>query len=84
MNRRDFLNFLGKTITVGAATPLLSKAKLIEYINYSNIKGIKPSDKDEVVLAEGLKYEILISWKDKINKQQKFGFNNDYIAFLPG
>ena len=84
MNRRDFLNFLGKTITIGAAAPLLSKAKLIEYINYSNIKGIKPSDKDEVVLADDLKYQILISWKDNINKKQKFGFNNDYIAFLPG
>ena len=69
MNRRDFLNFLGKTITVGAATPLLSKAKLIEYINYSNIKGIKPSDKDEVVLADGLNYKILVSWIDKINKK---------------
>jgi len=84
MNRRDFLNFLGKTITVGAATPLLSKAKLIEYINYSNIKGIKPSNKDEVILADGLNYKILVSWKDKINKKDKFGFNNDYIAFLPG
>jgi secreted PhoX family phosphatase len=84
MNRRDFLNFLGKTITVGAVAPLLSQAKVMEYINYSNIKGIKPSGQDEVVLADGLKYQILISWKDKINNNESFGFNNDYIAFLPG
>ena len=36
------------------------------------------------MLADDLKYQILISWKDNINKRQKFGFNNDYIAFLPG
>ena len=83
MNRRDF-KFLGKSIAIGAVSPLFSKAKVIEYISYSNIKGIKPSDLDEVVLADGLNYQVLISWKDKINKKEKFGFNNDYIAFLPG
>ena len=56
----------------------------MEHINYSNIKGIKPSNQDEVILAGGLKYQVLISWKDKINKKERFGFNNDYIAFLPG
>ena len=84
MNRRDFLNFLGKSIAIGAVSPLFSKAKVIEYISYSNIIGIKPSDLDEVVLADGLNYQVLISWKDKINKKERFGFNNDYIAFLPG
>ena len=83
MNRRDFLNFLGKSIAVGAFEPLLAHVKSIEHINYSNIKGIKPSNQDEVILADGLKYQILISWKDKINKKERFGFNNDYIAFLP-
>ena len=84
MNRRDFLNFLGKGIALGAITPLLTKAKTVQYINQSKMQGISPSSKDEVILADNLKYEILISWKDKINKQDTFGFNNDYIAFIPG
>ena len=66
MNRRSFLNFLGKGIAVGAFAPLLSQVKVIEHINYSNIKGIKPSNQDEVILADGLKYQILISWKDPL------------------
>ena len=70
MNRRDFLNFLGKGMAIGAIMPLLTKAETIRYINQSNIKGIVPSDKDDVVLAEGLKYQILISWQDKINKNE--------------
>ncbi len=84
MNRRDFLNFLGKGVVLGAITPLLTKAKTIQYINQSKIQGIPPSSQDEVVLADNLKYQILISWKDKINKKETFGFNNDYIAFMPG
>ncbi|MBF24943.1 MAG: alkaline phosphatase [Flavobacteriales bacterium] len=84
MNRRDFLNFLGKSIAVGAAAPLLSQSKVIQYINSLNIKGIEPSNQDDVILADGLKYQVLISWKDKINKNERFGFNNDYIAFLYG
>ena len=71
MNRRDFLNFLGKGMALGAITPLLTKAKTVQYINQSKIQGISPSSKDEVILADNLKYEILISWKDKINKQKR-------------
>ena len=84
MNRRDFLNFLGKGIIVGAISPIITKANTLKYLNQSEIKGIEPSKLDDVILAEGLNYEILISWKDKINKKEFFGFNNDYIAFLPG
>ncbi len=84
MNRRDFLNFLGKSVALSAISPLINKASTIQYINQQKIQGISPSKIDDVVLAEGLKYQVLISWKDSINKKEFFGFNNDYIAFIPG
>ena len=45
---------------------------------------ITPTSADEVVLADGLEYHILVSWMDRINGAgERFGFNNDYTAFFP-
>ena len=93
-NRRSFLNFLGRAgaITIGAAAfpPFLSATKNSETVNKEKetdskfpIKGIKPQSKDEIALAEGLKWEMLIKWQDSISDKDKFGFNNDYLAFIP-
>ena len=84
MDRREFLNFLGKGIAIGSISPLMLKGRTIISIDLKKIQGIPPSNSDDVVLAESLKYNILISWKDKINKSEKFGFNNDYVGFIPG
>ena len=93
-NRRSFLNFLGRAgaITIGAAAfpPFLSATENSETVNKEKetdskfpIKGIKPQSKDEIALAEGLKWEMLIKWQDSISEKDKFGFNNDYLAFIP-
>ena len=82
INRRTFLEFLG----------FLSTASLLEHcpptIKHANwmpavLRPIPPSEVDELALADGLSYEVLIKWGDPISKEDKFGFNNDYTAFLP-
>ena len=50
----------------------------------SAFAGVPPGTDDEVVLADGLEYELLVSWPDPINgRGDRFGFNNDYTAFFP-
>ncbi len=45
---------------------------------------LAPSTKDEVLLAEGYKSEVLLSWGDKLNKRGlELGFNCDYLAYIP-
>lgn len=37
---------------------------------------------DRVVVPEGYRSELLLSWGDRL-AQGRFGFNNDYLAFTP-
>ncbi len=85
IDRRTFLEFLGigtaavltpgcfptKSSTTGMPAPSISLA------------AIPPSSIDRVKLAKGLKFDVLVSWGDAISKSEEFGFNNDYVAFLP-
>ncbi len=84
MHRRSFLDFLGRGIIAAPLVPnlLTSCTSGNEYVNYE-IKGITPQFSDDVVLAEGLSYKVLIKWGDAIGDGFRFGYNNDYIAFLP-
>jgi secreted PhoX family phosphatase len=86
-NRRSFLQFLGYTsISVAAANLIPLKIAANPGTNTTNsfpIKGISPQRNDQVVLAEGLQYDILVKWGDKISSKDHFGYNNDYLAFLP-
>ena len=84
MNRREFLNFLGKGALMTSFSPMILRG-------VTNIKDkpilnstIFPSTFDDVVLAPDLQYEILISWGEKISSKDRFGFNNDYIGFIKG
>jgi secreted PhoX family phosphatase len=97
-NRRSFISFLGKA-SLGAIvvppflmssgnshTPTtlekISKATL-ERLKKVVLKSIQPSDKDDLVLANGLHYHPIIKWGDPINKLDTFGFNNDFTCFIP-
>lgn len=97
-SRRDFIQFLGKA-SIGSLlippflescgnynnkiiSPDLSDAEK-ERLRALVIQGIDPSRKDDVVLAEGLNYNVLIRWDTPINASEKFGFNNDFTCFLP-
>jgi len=47
------------------------------------LNSLKASAKDELLLTEGFHSEVLIRFGDRIAHDETFGFNNDYIAFLP-
>lgn len=78
MNRRDFLQFLGLGTAI-ASIPSCAwnnpGRKLMPHL--------PPSLEDKLLLSEGLDYRVLLRWGDKINATEKFGFNNDFIAFHP-
>ncbi len=82
IDRRTFLDFLGKG-TAGLVISSRMAGRLLVDSAYEEIVGISPSRKDAVVLAKGLKSKLLVSWGDAISDNDRFGFNNDYIAFLP-
>ena len=77
LGRRDFLKFLGATSLTLSQFSLLT---IVSSCKTEGIIGIKPNFTDSLDLAEGLRYEKIISWGDKINSLETFGFNNDYIA----
>jgi secreted PhoX family phosphatase len=86
IQRRTFLEFLGKG-AIGATffSGILSGCREVgdSTANDKMIPTIKPSEEDQLVLAEGLRYDILLKWEDPISPSDRFGFNNDFIAFLP-
>ena len=53
-----------------------------DYLNQP-LKGIAPGAKDELTLADGLSYDIISKWGDPLSENLKFGYNNDYLAYLP-
>lgn len=88
MKRRSFIEFLGKgAIATSLLPPFISScnrsASVRTFSLDQPIEGISPSSRDRLLLADGLDYRILIRYGDRISKRDTFGFNNDYIAFLP-
>lgn len=78
MNRREFLQFLGVSGVLATLPGCSTTSKVTQ-----PMLGIAPSLEDKLLTADGLNYKILIRWGDQINKTQKFGYNNDFIAFHP-
>jgi uncharacterized protein len=82
VNRRNFLKFLG------GSTVMLSSTSIVSLLtscigakgSFTPFNIIKPTGIDDVVLAEGLNYKVLISRGTKINATEMFGDNNDYTA----
>ena len=84
-SRREFLSFMGRTAGATAvALPVISCTGPARDPASAGIAAVAPGTDDEVVLADGLGYDVLVSWQDPINgKGERFGFNNDYTAFFP-
>ncbi len=78
MNRREFLQFLGVSGVLASLPGCSTTSKVTQ-----PMLGVGPSLEDKLLTADGLNYKILIRWGDKINPTQKFGYNNDFIAFHP-
>ena len=88
VDRRKFLEFIGFISVGGAITGLAGCNSSTQTTNTTEIPtfkltGLKASMKDELLLAEGFDSEVLIRFGDRITDGESFGFNNDYIAFLP-
>lgn len=97
INRRKFIEFLGYG-TLGVTVMPLSlsscsneeeekhiqpKKTVVKSEFINPFKEIEPSFADRVLLSEGLYYSVLISWLDPISEKDYFGFNNDFIQFIP-
>jgi secreted PhoX family phosphatase len=63
-----------------AELPKLKHSPCLSEIDY---EGISFSNEDNVVLTKELKHDLLIKWQDVLTDKESFGFNNDYINFVP-
>ena len=97
-DRRKFISFLGKAglgvmvtppflIGCGSTTsPIITNGnseETLDRLKKVALKGLQASNKDDLLLTEGLHYHTLIKWGDKINNKDTFGFNNDFTCFIP-
>jgi secreted PhoX family phosphatase len=69
----------------GAASTPYRESELRQ-INFFN--PIQPTDADELVLPPGFRYDLIRKWGDPVvgdgsQPNQRFGFNNDYVAYFP-
>lgn len=98
-SRRNFISFMGKASLGSLILPQFlmscgnttnpttnfnstSKERLKE-LKKLVLEGLMPSDKDDLLLANGLEYHTIIKWGDKISDTDTFGFNNDFTCFIP-
>jgi secreted PhoX family phosphatase len=81
VKRREFLQFLGTTGVVAFLPLELSAA--VKGARKVGLPHLAPTIADKLITAEGLNFKILLRWGDSINATEKFGFNNDFIAFHP-
>lgn len=85
-SRRDFLQFMGRTAALGGTLPWLldcASKKVVESIPLP-FAPLAPTGDDALKLAAGFTYDIILRWRQPLNgKGEKFGYNNDYIAYLP-
>ncbi|OCK42661.1 alkaline phosphatase [Tenacibaculum soleae] len=98
-NRRKFISFIGKASLTSLVLPQflmscgntttptkgfnkISKERF-QILKSFILQGITASDKDDLILANGLDYHTIIKWGDAISNTDTFGFNNDYTCFIP-
>lgn len=97
-SRKEFISFLGK-LGLGAAivppflagcgstsTPILRESlpkEKLDKLRRLKLEGLAASDKDDLLLANGLDHHVVVRWNDKISDQDIFGFNCDFTCFIP-
>ncbi len=87
-SRREFLEFMGRTsLAAAVGAQLLGCTTPTPKTGFAGklpFTPVAPSTDDTLSLASGLKYEVLLKWKDPLTRNgQNFGFNCDYTAYLP-
>lgn len=87
MDRRRFLRFMGRgslALSLSGSLPLLLQACASLGRPGANDSALAPSTADELRLLGGLHHKIVAAWGDPLNARgDKFGFNNDFLAFFP-
>lgn len=86
-DRREFLSFLGVAGLGAGLLPgcqtMRPRANRSIYDNLSSLS-LKPNTADELVLAPGLSYQVILSQGDILNAAgDQFGSHNDFLAFFP-
>lgn len=88
--RRDFLEFMGRNAALATLAPSVflqacaqSKTKNLAGNRNESHRYLSPSDADQLRLAAGLNYKVLISCGDLINSKEIFGSCNDFLAYFP-
>ncbi|MEM6720795.1 MAG: alkaline phosphatase PhoX [Bacteroidota bacterium] len=98
-SRRKFISFLGKASVGVLVTPQFlvscgntttpapeltnTPEAVLKRLKDFSVQAIQPSDTDDLLLANGLKYDIIVKHGDKINLEDTFGDNNDFTCFIP-
>ncbi|HAP62786.1 MAG TPA: alkaline phosphatase [Cytophagales bacterium] len=98
-NRRQFITFLGKASLGAALLPpfltscgnTTTPAQSLTQATEATLQRLKDfvleamaaTDKDDLVLANGLDYHVVVKWGDALSDQDQFGFNNDFTCFIP-
>lgn len=92
MHRRDFLSFLGRAAMLGAVSSSgitwlggCSPSKRSQQALSKGIpfKPLQPTAIDNVVVADGFTYRVLVKQGEAISDRDTFGSDNDYNAFIP-
>lgn len=89
-SRRDFLKFLGRTGVAGAGLSLLGSGVLLQACKEEPaakapfaLKPLAPSIQDDLLLVEGMEYQVVLRWEDALNANETFGTHCDFLAFVP-
>lgn len=92
ISRRNFLKRTGKAtafLTAGAILPAeffelqFTAHKAVKNSDKILFTPIMPSDADSVIVPEGFNYKIIRMWGDKISANEDYGYNNDFVAYMP-
>jgi secreted PhoX family phosphatase len=92
ISRRNLIKKTGKAtafLTIGSILP----KEFLELKWFRNpetnvlsdipFKPIDSSSEDSFILPDGYRYDIIRTWGDKINSNEYFGYNNDFVGYLP-
>jgi secreted PhoX family phosphatase len=78
-SRRDFLSFMAAAGAVSLLPSCATSPKAPP-----PFVGLKPTTEDLLKLAPGFEWRPLLRWRDELTaKGARFGFNNDYLAYIP-
>lgn len=87
VSRRKFLSFMGRGAAVATLAPsaVLAACQGKALAQSFSLQPVQPSLADDLQLAEGFSYQLLITRGMPINADGSltFGDNNDYLALLP-